>query len=417
MNTDQKKNTKPIASWGEGYLFEETERHRYVWRGRYVDVDGTHKRKSFVAVKKKDLMDKVEEWQHHLKNRCYQPETNITVQAWCDRWLGLIKPTVKQSTYDFYDYICRLYICKAFGVVNLKDLTTVQIQTYINSLVTTLSSKDGKNKKYLSPRTANIVRVTFKTILFSAVDNGILSINPVAKTKPLREIQKPKAVLDSKQLLKLLKVAEEGKYINEGNAQERKPDRATTFLIHCYYAAIHLAATTGMRKGEVFGLQWSDLDFSKKILHVSHNLVDTDKIDTPKTQSSIRNILLSQKTVEVLKHWQKEQEEFAKEFGSSEFKNVLDFVFTNSTGHSVSVDNFLHRHWTKLCKAAEIPGGFTFHGLRRTHATLLLQQGCNVKAVSERLGHSDVAMTMRVYAQVLKSMQEEAVKVIDDFQL
>ena len=95
--------------------------------------------------------------------------------------------------------------------------------------------------------------------------------------------------------------------------------------------------------------------------------------------------------------------------GITEYK--VDFIFTTQTGTPVSVDNFRSRQWKALTNAAGLPG-LGFHALRHTHATLLIAAGVPVKVVSERLGHKDVAMTMRIYVSVLPTMQRMAVDVI-----
>lgn len=401
-------------NWGEGTIYYDKVRDRYRWAGYYKTIDGQRKRKVIASRDKKYLMLEIDAWMARLDHGCLIPNKDITLDAWCTDWLNMIKPTVKAATYTYYESLTRNYIKPKLGYKLLKNLTTMDIQLFLNSLV---GHQGIKEDHVLSARSVNKIRSTLRAILNAAVDNGNMHVNPVRRTKRLQGQDRKIVALNEDQLKRLLDVASHGEYIYIDIKQHYKEDDGMKYLREEYYAAIYLAATTGMRKGEVFGLMWSDVNLDKNILTVSHNLVGTNKVDTPKTKSSNRNIILTQNTVNVLKDWKQKQERFAVEFGPTVFKNKFGFVFTNTRGNSISVDNFLHRYWYKLCKAANLPDGFTFHGLRHTHATCLLQSGVNVKVVSERLGHSDVSMTMRVYAHALPSMQAEAVKALEKHKL
>ena len=116
--------------------------------------------------------------------------------------------------------------------------------------------------------------------------------------------------------------------------------------------------------------------------------------------------------MEMLKSWKKEQKAYADKLANL-YDNGLDLVFSNSWGKPINSSNLYRRYWNKLKKAADLPSEVTFHSLRKTHTTMLLKAGVNIKVVSERLGHSSTSVTANIYSALLPDMQEQAVKALD----
>jgi integrase len=177
-----------------------------------------------------------------------------------------------------------------------------------------------------------------------------------------------------------------------------------------WYPFMRLAAMSGMRRGEVLGLRWSDLDFDRGSLAVRQAVVaagyDT-YLDTPKSHRP-RTIDLDPKTMKALRRRRREQLEYRLAAGDGYLSS--DLVFTKADGSLVHPDTFTQAFDRKV----EQTGlrRITLHGLRHTHATLLLKAGVPVQVVSQRLGHSDPGFTLRLYGHVLPSMQADAVNKI-----
>jgi len=177
-----------------------------------------------------------------------------------------------------------------------------------------------------------------------------------------------------------------------------------------WYPLMRLSAMTGMRRGEVLGLRWDDIDFDRDSLAVRQAIVaagyDT-YVETPKSHRS-RTVDLDPITVRALRTRRKEQLE-ERLAGDSGYL-ASDLVFTNPDGSLVHPDTFTQAFDRKV----EQTGlrRITLHGLRHTHATLLLKAGVPVHVVSQRLGHSDPGFTLRQYGHVLPSMQADAVNKI-----
>jgi len=180
------------------------------------------------------------------------------------------------------------------------------------------------------------------------------------------------------------------------------------------YGPVWLVALhTGMRRGELLGLRWQDVDLDTGVLHVRQALsvVSTDDgpkvtFGEPKTHSGRRTIALDTTCVAVLREHRARQIERRLALGPQWREG--DLVFTNEVGGPVDPMNLYHR-FVALAKAgvSRIP----LHGLRHTHATLLMKHGVNPKVVAERLGHADITLTLSTYSHVLPQMQQQATDV------
>ena len=186
----------------------------------------------------------------------------------------------------------------------------------------------------------------------------------------------------------------------------------STFLdaisAHRLHPAFHLSSHTGMRRGEILGLRWGDLDLEAGRLSVRRALVSVAyevELSDVKTGSGRRTIDIDDGTVDVLNAWRIERAEENRGIWPAD----QEMVFTKPDGSWVHPDFFsqvFDRNVVKL----DVPT-ISLHDLRHTHATLLLKAGVPVKVVSERLGHSNVAFTMNVYQHVLPGMQAEAAEI------
>ena len=180
-----------------------------------------------------------------------------------------------------------------------------------------------------------------------------------------------------------------------------------------FYPVYHLAVLTGLRRSEIFGLKWEAIDLVSSTLRVirtlqritGHGLVEGQ----PKTQRSRRPISLSPNAVDLLHGVRGTQIEHQLAYG--DLWNNTGYVFTQQDGTPIDPDR-ISKVFPKLVKAQGLPH-LTFHGLRHAHATLALGAGVNPKIVSERLGHSSVAITMDIYSHVLPGMQEEAALAVE----
>ncbi len=176
-----------------------------------------------------------------------------------------------------------------------------------------------------------------------------------------------------------------------------------------YYIAFELALLTGMRQGEILGLRWKDINLDKGYLVINQTLSHDGKtfLVCGKTKSSRRNIQHPNSTIDGLKRHKiivnKEKE--------NDIYTNNDLVVCTQVGTPLNPAN-LRRSFNNLIKTAQVPQ-IRFHDLRHTHATLLLSKGVNIKVISERLGHSNIKVTLDTYSHVLPTMQEDAIKKLE----
>ena len=187
----------------------------------------------------------------------------------------------------------------------------------------------------------------------------------------------------------------------------------TEIEAHWLSPAFYLAANTGMRRGEVLGLAWGDIDLSLGRLSVHQavlNIAYAKSVADVKTPTSRRTIDLDARTVAVMRRWRDDQAARAE----LTRRPLADdhFVFSKADGTTIHPDYF-SQVFDRHLRTSTLPR-IRLHDLRHTHATILLKAGIPVKVVSERLGHSSPAFTMAVYQHVLPGMQADAARAFGD---
>jgi integrase len=182
---------------------------------------------------------------------------------------------------------------------------------------------------------------------------------------------------------------------------------------HRLESLFHLAIHTGLRQGEILGLRWSDLDWKTGALQVQRQVKRISgeglQFSEPKTASGRRLVKLGSAMLAKLREHHKRQLE-ERIFVGLQWQDQ-GMIFTSTVGTVLDQRN-VHREFKLLLGKADLPD-IRFHDLRHTAATLMLQQGIHPKVVQERLGHSEIGITLNIYSHVLPSMQEDAAERMD----
>ena len=380
---------------GEGGFFHDVKRGIWIYQLRYTDADGNRGRKKFAAKTKREAMQKGKDFIDSL-SRAANDDEKLTVGNWIRNWLeNYAKPNVRPRTYEKYSSTLKAYILPTFENVLLGELTAADLQKHLNRLLET-GRADGTG---LSSSTVRGTRRYLSMCIDDAVKSGLVSSNVVRLTKAPKLSKKEIAVLSKEEIARLIDTAKEIK---------------NPFMSVVMPQIISLTVHTGMRQGEVFGLKWDDIDFEKSCLFIRRSLAHVigkgAVFQAPKTKNSIRRILLMSEDVKNLHAYKKWQENYSEDLG--DLFSGHNLVFTSPFGEPISPTNFSRRYFKPLLKKCNISSEFTFHGLRHTHATLLLRQGVNPKIVQERLGHSSIKVTMDTYSHVLPDMQRQAVDAL-----
>ena len=286
----------------------------------------------------------------------------------------------------------------------------------------------GKKGTGLSSSTVKATRRYLSMCLEQAIKSDILHKNPVKQTKAIKLVKAEIQTITESQADSLTATAhlmaqkaDQDYALRAAKAAEKATKTGiytqvamSNIVHHSTYMAILLALATGMRLGEIFGLSWDAVDIEKGVIYVKRALVTSRagvNFEEPKTKASRRQIPLSADITAQLRKY-KALQEWRKNILGDQW-SALNLVITGEFGGVFNTSNFTSRYFKPLLKKINAPVNFKFHDLRHTHATLLLLKGIAVKVVSERLGHSTIAMTQDTYAHVLPEMQAEVVKVLD----
>jgi integrase len=300
----------------------------------------------------------------------------LSVAQYLDRWLeDAARPRIQPGTYQLYSRLITKHINPHIGGIRLTNLTPGQVQGLYSDL-----ERLGR-----SPR----LRQQVHNMLHKALKQATLwNIVPRNVTDAVARPAVPKKAM---------------KYLS--------PDQVKAFLTVAkasrFEALFVLAVTTGLRQGELLGLQWSDIDLDAGALSVHRALKEESgvlRIDQPKTSKSRRRVELPAFAVAALR---KHQERLKTE-GLSE----CQWVFPDTEGGLMRRNNLGRRNFHPLLEMAGLPR-IRFHDLRHTAATLLLAQGVHPKVVQERLGHATVGLTLDTYSHLLPSMQRDAADKLD----
>ncbi|WP_214738121.1 tyrosine-type recombinase/integrase [Exiguobacterium sp. s162] len=315
-----------------------------------------------------------------MKNGEYEIEDPFStrIQEWHDS-----RRNIQASTRSVYQYNLNNHIKKFFKDKRINSIQPIDVKRFIDSLHDEGLSESTIKKNY------NILNKFFNDML----KLKLLNDNPCFGIEKPREINKKIEVFTKEELLQFLNYAE---------TQTR------------YAFAFKLAAYTGMRRGELLALEWSDIDFEKKTIRINKRIVKGDsetkeRVVEGTKSSSGRTLKFSEElALELIKHKQIQQLE--KE--SNHLYQDSNLVICTVSGTHVSVDN-LSRQFRKTLNSSPIDKKLGFHSLRHTNATMLLLTNTPMKVVSDRLGHAGIQITMDTYAHLLPSMDSDAAERLE----
>jgi integrase len=304
----------------------------------------------------------------------------LTVEEHLRRWLSdSVRDTVRRRTYERYESIVRVHLIPAIGRIKLKTLTPAHVRALYRA----------KLDAGLAPRSVLHIHRTLSKALKQATDDGLIPRNAAGLVKPPRPRREEIQPLDSEQVRALFETA--------------RGDRLEALYV--------VAVTTGMRRGELQGLKWEDLDLEAGTLQVRRTLSEPKGgwiFEAPKSGKG-RSIRLTRRAMSALREHRKRQLE--ERMGKAGLWSDHGLVFPSAIGTPISGGN-LNRSFKVLLKRADLPA-VRFHDLRHTCATLLLRQGVNPKFVQELLGHADISLTLNVYSHVLPDMGDAAAGAMD----
>ena len=306
-----------------------------------------------------------------------------TVGEWMDVWFeNYAKVKVRPSSHQTYRGYIDNHIKPNIGKIPLGKLTSLDLQKFYKKLLSSgrverIESK--KQSKGLSPKTVRNLHQIIASAMKLAKEQKLIVTDPTDGCALPKVEHREMKTLPVEQLASFLREAKE------------------SGVFELYYVEL----ATGLRRGELLGLKWEDLDLDRGNLRVKRQVarINGEVVEAPlKTKNAYRTLPLARDTVDVLNQQK-------KKVGS------CPWVFPGSTGGPMSPDSVLHM-LHRVLKRAGLPR-VRFHDLRHTFATLALQNGVDVKTVSGMLGHYSAGFTLDTYAHVTTSAQRQAVEAME----
>ncbi len=313
----------------------------------------------------------------------YVAPSRQTVEQYMVAWLRTKAPDIRPTTLQSYDGLVRVHIVPALGAVPLADLTPARIQAMVDAL-------RGKR----SARTAAFVRAVLRNALEDAVRLGELTTNPVDRTRGPRQAARRVRAFTMAEVDAMAAVARDVGW----------PTLADLLLV---------AAYTGLRRGELLGLQWGDVDLATGRVVVRRALVlvrGVAMISEPKTQAGARSFILPGTAVRLLR---RRKSAIADSGGERDGEAAWVWVFTNRAGGHLEPRN-IDRDFYKVRDLAGV-SKLPFHSLRHTAASVQIAAGVPLTVVSKRLGHSSIRTTADTYGDLLQEADADAAAKLDQF--
>ena len=372
---------------GEGSIRKRSDGR---WEGRYTagydPETGKRITKNVLGKTQAEVKEKLAKAIEESKKLDIVRSDEYTVAEWLRLWYELYaKPNIRPTTADSYHRGIELHVIPRIGEIKLKKLTSRDIQKMYKDLQENgrLRKSQKREKPGLSNSTVRGIHMMLHNALDRAVKERLILRNPTEDCI-IPKIQK--------QEMKILHPEDMKAYLEAADKRGVLP-------------MFYLELVTGIRKGELTALLWSDLDEERRTVSVSKQAVEDRNrnvtISRPKTENSVRKISIPQSAVELLRQ---------------EHKNHPDnpWMFPSPrTGEMYHPDSIAKLH-EKILRDTGLEH-IRFHDLRHTFATMALQNGVDVKTVSSMLGHYDAGFTLRTYTHATRQMQEQAAEKMGSF--
>lgn len=350
--------------------------------------------------KKKELERQMFLFEQKVKNGIC-PDGSITFKQLSDRWMEEYgKVRLSPTTYNRYvEYLKR--INQAIGHIKLKDLKPLHLNSFYANLAEPgvnhhyKKGADGKpvGNRRLSPKTIQDHHRVISAILNTAIKWELIDRNVASGATPPKPPAKDIEYLDETQAKQLIQLLAD------------EPIKYRTMIILLIY--------TGLRRGELNGLEWKDVDLTARTLTVARSSVYSGQTYTkdPKTRSGKRKLTLSNTACRLLLEYKAWQDERKQELGDQWQEH--DRLFTKWNGEPIHPQTISDWFRKFLNKHPELPR-VRLHSLRHSNATMMIAEGVDIRTVSNRLGHAQTSTTLNIYSHALQSRDAAAADCLDN---
>jgi len=354
-------------------------RDKNKWRAAVI-VDGKRVTRNFNT--KIECSAWIKEAQSQIERGMTHQKANVTLGDFILQWLEIHKTTLATKTALQYEQLVQNYIVPQIGKIKLRELRLDRVEAHYIAL-----QENG-----LGSRSVRFVHAILHKSLNDAIRRGYVGYNAAQGAIKPRSEMKEMIFLDTDEVLQFLITTQESPY----------------------NALYTLAIKTGMRKGELLALKWSDLNWQSGTILVQRQVQRIKgqglEFRPPKTRAGRRAIQLGEKTLETLRK-QLERCKLLKSVEGDNWKEI-NLIFPSTVGTPLGGSN-ISRDFKKQLKKAGIKN-IRFHDLRHTAASLMLNNGVPVLVVSKILGHSKTSTTLDIYGHLIPTMQENAARIMDE---
>ena len=347
-----------------------------------VDARGRQKRKYAYARTKAEAERKLLELLVKYGAGQAADPGRVTLAEHLERWLAYKESRVKPTTLAGYTNLVRNHIVPEIGQVRLARLNAYHVEQLYQAMLA----------RGLSARMVNLAHVVLNNALGLAVRWGTLDRNPAAAVDPPRPTPTEPSYWTPEQAVAFLEAARG----------------------HRLYALFYLALVTGMRRGELLGLQWPDVDLERGVLQIQRNLTVAGGrvvLTTPKSARSRRGLYLSREAAAVLREHHRRQAEERERAGSLWRQDCPPWVFASTVG-TYTMPRNLYRTFKALIEGAGVPE-IRFHDLRHTYVSLERARGTQIELISSRVGHSRVSFTLQAYRHLYEPEERDVLTLAE----
>ncbi len=333
------------------------------WKKRYETVEGTQAQAEAYWYKIRRELD---------RGTAIEP-SEITVGEWLEQWLALRKEQIRPQTWERYRGLIRNHLIPTLGSTKLQDLRAPAVQAALARWRTTPRG-DGKPGA-ISSRSVRYCLQLLQASLDQAVKWQLIDRNVAALVSPPR--------------------------LDPISRSWWSPDEARHFLAATantrWGLVWRLALMTGLRRGEILGLQWTDINWEARTLTVRRTMNRHNEAGPPKTIQGRRTVALDKETLDALRN-------------AHEQTPGNTWVFSTRSGTPINGRNLSRAYYQAIIQSG-VPS-IRFHDLRHTHASLLLAEGENLRVIADRLGHSQVSFTAQTYTHAATEAQREKAEAL-----
>lgn len=367
-------------------------KQRYRVRINYIDNLGNNRQTDRVAYGMSEAKDLERRMQYEIKEQT--PTVRMTLNTLCDEYLDNSKSELRESTLEKTRTNLNIYVKKICGNTTLNKLTVPFLQKWKNEIENCISTKTHEP---LSVTTKQNIYSYFRALLNYAVKMEYIPSNNLTKLGNFKD----KNRIDSKKEMDYYTADEYKKFSSAALSIAKNTGK---FVDWDYYVFFSIAFYTGLRKGEIFALKWSDIngDFLSVTRSITQKLKGDDRETPPKNKSSIRTLQMPKPLIDILnehKNRYNAEPQFSNDFRiCGGIKPIRD--------SSVSKAN------EKFAKAAGVKK-IRIHDFRHSHVSLLANEGINIQEIARRLGHANIEMTWNTYSHLYPREEERAVEILN----